>query len=133
MFKIIKIKNIFKRVTRFKYWELGNLITQDENLKMKISTRIRHFLDSENTELKNYISMSENTDVYDPDTTYSTICLRDMLTYKNWENKIKNIWIENSKGNLWPLNIDTHTGEFRKRYNWKIKRLFERPNIAKEI
>lgn len=72
--------HVFKKVTYFKY--LRHLLIEDNDLKMKIITRIQKsnkcFFGLQ--KMLSHINKPEDIDVHDPDANYSTICLRNMGT-----------------------------------------------------
>jgi len=125
-------EHIFKRVMHFKY--LGHLLTQENDLKIEISTRIQkdnkclfglgRILSSKvistNLKIQMYITL-----------------IRPIVLYasKTWpfrkaeETRLK-VFERSVLRKIYGPCVDTHTKEWRKRHNHELEGLFQRPNIA---
>lgn len=132
----IKIEELkFKRVSQFKY--LGSMITEDNDIKTEVSTRIQlanrgyYGLEkvlkskalSKALKIKMYMTLLRPTVLYGSETwaLRKTEESRLMIFERKVLRKI-----------LGPI-YDRQTNEWRKLHNVELQGLFQRPNIVREI
>lgn len=127
--------NIFKRVTHFKY--LGQILTQNNNLQMEISTRIqkgnKYFCGL--GKILSSRAISVNLKIQMSMTLIQPIVLYASETWphrKPEETRLK-LFERRILQKIYSPCVNTHTREWKQQHNYQLKELFQRLNIGNEI